>query len=90
MRQIEEEVYVNPTREWVERILSPTTNILSDAEILCAIGAAEGNLNDDCRPNQAYYGHTDPGNGAHNLWAFSYQHGAGTLTEADRKQLAHL
>ena len=93
VRQIEDEVYVNPTREWVQRILSPTTNILSDlsdAEILCAIGAAEGTLNDDCRPNAAYYGHTDPGNGAHNLGAFSYQQGAVTPTEADRKQLAYL
>ncbi|MEM9007793.1 MAG: hypothetical protein AAGE59_30310, partial [Cyanobacteria bacterium P01_F01_bin.86] len=90
IRQIEEEMYVNPTREWVERILHPTTNILSDAEILCAIGAAEGTLNEDCSPNAAYYGHTDPGNGAHNLGAFSYQHGAVTPTEADRKQLAEL
>ena len=90
VRQIEDEAYVNPTREWVERILNPATNILSDAEILCAIGAAEGTLNDDCSPNNAYYGHTDPGNGAHNLGAFSYQHGAVTPTEADRKQLAML
>ncbi|MEL6762673.1 MAG: peptidoglycan DD-metalloendopeptidase family protein [Cyanobacteria bacterium J06607_6] len=90
VRQIEEETYVNPTREWVERILSPATNILSDAEILCAIGAAEGTLNEDCSPNDAYYGHTDPGNGAHNLGAFSYQHGAVTPTEADQKQLAEL
>ena len=90
IRQIEDEVYVNPTREWVERILSLSTNLLSDAEILCAIGAAEGTLNDDCNPNNAYYGHTDPGNGAHNLGAFSYQQGAVTPTEADRKQLAEL
>ena len=90
VRQIEEEVYVNPTREWVERILSPSTNILSDAEILCAIGSAEGTLNEDCSPNDAYYGHTDPGNGARNLGAFSYQHGAVTPTEADQKQLVEL
>ena len=91
VRQIEDEVYVNPTREWVERILSPTTNILlSDAEILCAIGAAEGTLDGNCNPNPAYYGHTDPGNGVHNLGAFSYQHGAATPTEADQKQLAYL
>ncbi|MBE7383818.1 MAG: hypothetical protein F6J95_020680 [Leptolyngbya sp. SIO1E4] len=90
VRQIEDEVYVNPTREWVEQILSPTTNTLSDAEILCAIGAAEGTRNDDCSPNQAYYGHTDPGNAAQNLGTFSYQHGAATPTEADQKQLAEL
>ncbi|MEM9006524.1 MAG: hypothetical protein AAGE59_23735 [Cyanobacteria bacterium P01_F01_bin.86] len=90
VRQIEDEVYVNPTREWVERILDPTMSLLSDAEIFCAIGAAEGTLNDDCSPNEAYYGHTDPGNGAHNLGAFSYQHRAVTPTEADRKQLAYL
>lgn len=63
---------------------------LSDAEIRCGIGAAEGTLNDDCSPNHNYAGHQDPGNGVWNLGAFSYQHGARSPEEADQKQLNRL
>ncbi|MEM9007850.1 MAG: peptidoglycan DD-metalloendopeptidase family protein, partial [Cyanobacteria bacterium P01_F01_bin.86] len=90
IRQIEDGGYVVPTKEWAGRILSPLTNSLSDAEILCGIGAAEGTLNADCSPNEHYFGHIDPGNGAANQGAFSYQHEAATPAEADQKQLAHL
>jgi len=55
-----------------------------------AIGNAEGTTNPDGTPNHNYWGHTDPGNGAHNLGAFSYQHGASSPQEADQKQLQRL
>lgn len=63
---------------------------LNDRELTCAIGAAEGTLDRNCQPNQHYAGHIDPGNGASNLGSFSYQHGASSPEEADRKQLVRL
>jgi hypothetical protein len=60
---------------------------LTDTEIKCAIGASEGTRGKDCTPNPAWYGHTDPGNGAWNMGTFSYQHGAATPEEADAKWL---
>ncbi len=38
----------------------------------------------------AFQGHVDPGNGVWNLGTFSYQHGAASPEEADRKQLQRL
>ena len=52
-----------------------------------AIGHAEGTRDANGNPTTAYYGHTDPGNRAHNLGSFSYQHGAASPKEADRKWL---
>ncbi|MEM6434511.1 MAG: M23 family metallopeptidase [Cyanobacteria bacterium P01_D01_bin.115] len=63
---------------------------LTDNDLKCAIGAAEGTKNDDCSPNHNYWGHIDPGNGVANLGAFSYQHGARSPEEADQKQLSRL
>ncbi|MEO0374120.1 MAG: M23 family metallopeptidase [Cyanobacteria bacterium P01_A01_bin.17] len=63
---------------------------LSDDVLRCAIGNAEGTLKDDCTPTTAYYGHTDPGNQAANLGAFSYQHGASSPEQADQRQLVRL
>ena len=63
---------------------------LTDKELICAIGAAEGTRNHDCSESAAYDGHTDPGNGAANLGSFSYQHGASTPEEADRLQITRL
>lgn len=63
---------------------------ISDKLLTCAIGNAEGTVGDDCQPNHNYDGHTDPGNGAANLGSFSYQHGAESPEQADRKQLARL
>lgn len=63
---------------------------LNEGLITCAIGKAEGTINDDCTPNHNYTGHVDPGNGVWNQGAFSYQHGASSPGEADAKQLAHL
>lgn len=63
---------------------------LSDRDLICAIGAAEGTRDDNCYPTDAYNGHTDPGNGADNLGSFSYQHGADSPQDADKRQLARL
>ena len=81
-----------PTREDIEPFLTgrPAQPSLSDSEIICAIGAAEGTRNADCSTNQHYSGHIDPGNGADNLGTFSYQHGASSPAAADQKQLRRL
>ncbi|MEO0373243.1 MAG: M23 family metallopeptidase [Cyanobacteria bacterium P01_A01_bin.17] len=85
-----------PSQQEIEPFLtgkpsvSTSTHALSDHELTCAIGAAEGTRNSDCTPNEQYNGHIDPGNGAHNLGTFSYQHGADSPAEADRKQLRRL
>jgi hypothetical protein len=55
-----------------------------------AVGAAEGTRTPTGERTWAYYGHTDPGNGVHNLGTFSYQHGAASPEEADQKQLQRL
>lgn len=63
---------------------------LSDQELTCAIGAAEGTRDSECKTNDAYDGHTDPGNGARNQGSFSYQHGPSSPAEADKQQLIRL
>ncbi len=55
-----------------------------------AVGSAEGTRRPDGGKNRAYYGHVDPGNKVWNLGSFSYQHGASSPEEADRKQLRRL
>ena len=81
-----------PTKEEIEPFLTgrPAKPSLSDTEIFCSIGAAEGTRDTNCKPNQNYAGHIDPGNGKANLGSFSYQHGASSPEEADKKQLARL
>ncbi|MGC1307824.1 MAG: peptidoglycan DD-metalloendopeptidase family protein [Phormidesmis sp.] len=81
-----------PTKEDVEPFLTgkPSLPLLSDRELTCSIGAAEGTRNSDCQPNRYYNGHIDPGNGANNLGTFSYQHGAPSPEAADRRQLVRL
>jgi hypothetical protein len=54
------------------------------------IGHAEGTRAATGEKTRAYHGHTDPGNGVWNLGSFSYQHGAASPEDADRKQLARL
>jgi S-layer homology domain len=61
-----------------------------DAPGVIAIGMAEGTRTVDGRPTRAYWGHTDPGNGARNMGSFSYQHGARSPQEADLLQLQRL
>lgn len=63
---------------------------LSDRALVCSIGAAEGTRDQNCNPTAAYKGHTDPGNGVENLGSFSYQHGASSPEDADRRQLMRL
>lgn len=62
----------------------------SDSLVAKAVGGAEGTRTPDGDYTSAYRGHTDPGNGVWNLGTFSYQHGASSPQEADRKQLRRL
>lgn len=61
-----------------------------DSPGVIALGMAEGTRTVDGGKTSAYWGHTDPGNGKHNLGSFSYQHGARTPEEADFLQLQRL
>ncbi|NEQ53599.1 MAG: hypothetical protein F6K11_26265 [Leptolyngbya sp. SIO3F4] len=54
------------------------------------IGSAEGTRTANGQTTRAYYGHTDPGNGVWNIGTFSYQHGAHSPEDADKKQLKRL
>ena len=78
------------TLKEIDQAAVPFQSLLSDEVLKCVIGNAEGTKNDDCSPNPAYFGHIDPGNGAANMGAFSYQHGASSPEEADAKQLERL
>lgn len=62
----------------------------SNSLVARVIGSAEGTRTTSGQPTRAYYGHTDPGNGVWNMGTFSYQHGASSPNEADRKQLQRL
>ncbi|BAU15239.1 hypothetical protein LEP3755_57960 [Leptolyngbya sp. NIES-3755] len=62
----------------------------SNSLVAKAVGSAEGTRTPDGNKTWAYYGHTDPGNGVWNMGSFSYQHGAGSPDEADRRQLTRL
>ena len=62
----------------------------SDSLVATAVGSAEGTRTPAGGYTWAYQGHVDPGNGAWNLGSFSYQHGANSPREADRRQLARL
>ncbi len=62
----------------------------SDSLVAKAVGGAEGTRTADGGYTSFYRGHTDPGNGVWNLGTFSYQHGASSPQEADRKQLRRL
>ncbi|WP_204140318.1 M23 family metallopeptidase [Halomicronema sp. CCY15110] len=83
-----------PTRRYLAWVLTgqiphmSASSELSDEELWCAIGNAEGVVNPDCTPNQNYWGHGD--SGFLNLGAFSYIHGAASPEEADAKQLERL
>ncbi|ESA38380.1 hypothetical protein N836_02445 [Leptolyngbya sp. Heron Island J] len=62
----------------------------SDSLVARVIGKAEGTRTASGNHTKAYYGHTDPGNGVWNMGTFSYQHGASSPQEADKKQLKRL
>jgi hypothetical protein len=61
-----------------------------EAPGVIAIGMAEGTRTVDGGKTSAYWGHTDPGNGKHNLGSFSYQHGAASPEHADALQLQRM
>lgn len=73
-----------------EFTLTDLFNGNSDSIVAVIVGNAEGTRRPDGGANQAFYGHTDPGNGVWNLGTFSYQHGANSPEEADAKQLNRL
>lgn len=73
-----------------EFTLTDLFNGNSDSIVAVIVGNAEGTRRPDGGSNQAFYGHTDPGNGVWNLGTFSYQHGAASPEEADAKQLNRL
>lgn len=62
----------------------------SDSLVAKAVGSAEGTRTPDGGRTWAYYGHVDPGNGRWNVGSFSYQHGATSPDDADRRQLDRL
>jgi hypothetical protein len=62
----------------------------SNSIVAKAVGSAEGTRTPDGGRTWAFQGHVDPGNGVWNLGTFSYQHGANSPDEADRKQLERL
>lgn len=62
----------------------------SDSLVAKAVGSAEGTRTPDGGKTWAYYGHVDPGNGVWNMGSFSYQHGATSPADADRRQLNRL
>lgn len=80
---------VLPSKAVIAAILDPaaTATSPSDEDLARAIGRAEGTRDRNGNPTTAYQSHTDPGNGKRNQGSFSYQHGAATPEEADRKWL---
>lgn len=91
-----EAVIISPLAQEIfnmaEEIISPPPiqplNV-TDWVLKRAIGRAEGTRDGDGNPNQAWYGHTDPGwqGKCQNLGSFSYQHCANNPEEADQKWL---
>ena len=62
----------------------------ADSVVARVVGSAEGTRTPTGQYTAAYFGHRDPGNGAWNLGSFSYQHGAASPEQADRRQLQRL
>ncbi len=77
-------------KDWSENSLLFELFATPDAPGVLAIGTAEGTVTASGQLTSSYWGHTDPGNGAHNLGTFSYQHGAPTPRQADWRQLRRL
>ena len=75
-----------PTQPQLDALFEGNENSL----VARSVGSAEGTRTPDGGRTRAYRGHTDPGNGVWNLGTFSYQHGADSPEEADRKQLQRL
>jgi len=67
----------------------PTAIINDKHPIFIAIGISEGTRTANGGYTRAYYGHTDPGNGAHNVGTVSGQQG-GSPASSDRRWMATL
>ncbi|MBX2863900.1 MAG: hypothetical protein KTR27_10110 [Leptolyngbyaceae cyanobacterium MAG.088] len=80
-------IVVNPAPSYaINALFAGNSNSL----VAKTVGSAEGTRTVDGGYTGAYYGHVDPGNGVWNLGSFSYQHGAASPADADRKQLHRL
>lgn len=62
----------------------------SDSTVARVIGISEGTRTESGGFTDAYGGHTDPGNAAHNMGSFSYQGGASSPEAADAAWLSQL
>jgi murein DD-endopeptidase MepM/ murein hydrolase activator NlpD len=90
--------YIQPTKGWVfwsitGRSPKDVSTLFaggSNSPVAVAVGNAEGTRTPDGLFTPAFSGHVDPGNGVWNLGTFSYQHGASSPEDADRKQLTRL
>ena len=73
---------------------NPSTESLfvggAESVVARVVGSAEGTRTVEGLRTPAYYGHTDPGNGVWNLGSFSYQHGAASPEDADKRQMQRL
>ena len=78
-----------PTTSSVETLLFDLFRT-PDSPGALAIGAAEGTRTTSGQVTSSYWGHSDPGNGLHNMGTFSYQHGAASPRQADWRQLKRL
>jgi hypothetical protein len=74
----------------LETILLETLDGGSNSLVAIAVGTAEGTRTPIGSYTGAWWGHTDPGNGAQNQGSFSYQGIAGSPREADLLQIAKL
>lgn len=74
----------------LKSLLQKTLDGASNSWVATCVGCAEGTRTADGRKTSAYFGHTDPGNGVHNIGSFSYQHASADPEEADRKQIDKL
>lgn len=86
-----------PNRPLTQILTQPQTDPIgdlftggADSLVSKAVGSAEGTRTPTGGYTSAYYGHVDPGNGVWNLGSFSYQHGAVSPEDADKKQLRRL
>lgn len=97
-QQLRDGQHINPEKGYIEAALTGVipqktarAAVMPSKDLLWkAIGHAEGTVDINGNPTAAYGGHSDFGNGAHNMGAFSYQHGAATPEEADAAWLEKL
>lgn len=90
IRPVPQPIEIAPTSTPTQTNLKALFQGNENSLVARSVGSAEGTRTPDGGRTWAYRGHTDPGNGVWNLGSFSYQHGANSPEEADRKQLQRL